>query len=211
MIYYVTQSARGSWTQSRHSCTGSKLIGHLRSPEVTPVLLDVAYRHANLRHEPLTFWHESLTFDVLDRHTGIDVTLALTNRRKYAVFLRVSFCNRLVSSLLTSYTSHPVRDRSSRATARPPSSCAMAVDRKFTDPLLSPVRLVTYRASRAFPSHPLSGVGSGGRAVERRTVNRGDGGQSNLPPSSGTRHLDRLCIHTPYTYACVSVSAIRLS
>ena len=44
-----------------------KLIGHLRSPEVTPVrracayverrsgLLDVAYRRANFRHEPLTF------------------------------------------------------------------------------------------------------------------------------------------------------------
>ena len=47
-----------------------------RPPEVTPVrracayverrsgLLDVAYRRANLRHEPLTF-------DVLDRHTGM--------------------------------------------------------------------------------------------------------------------------------------------
>ena len=46
---------------------GSKLFGHLRSPEVKPVrracayverrsgLLDVAYRRANLRHEPLTF------------------------------------------------------------------------------------------------------------------------------------------------------------
>ena len=45
-----------------------------RPPEVSPVerhsgLLDVAYRHANLRHEPLTFWHEPLTFDVLDRST----------------------------------------------------------------------------------------------------------------------------------------------
>ena len=67
-------SPRGSWTQSRYSGTGSKLIGHLRSPEVTPVrracayverrsgLLDVAYRRADLRHEPLTF-------DVLDLST----------------------------------------------------------------------------------------------------------------------------------------------
>ena len=30
MIYYVTLSSRGSWIQSRHSGTGSKLIGHLR-------------------------------------------------------------------------------------------------------------------------------------------------------------------------------------
>ena len=30
LIYYVTQSPRGSWTQSRHSGTGPKLIGHLR-------------------------------------------------------------------------------------------------------------------------------------------------------------------------------------
>ena len=32
-------------------------------------LLDVAYRRANLRYELLTFWHEPLTFDVLDRST----------------------------------------------------------------------------------------------------------------------------------------------
>ena len=56
-----------------------------RSPEVKPVrracayverrsgLLDVAYRRANLRHKPLTFWHEPLTFDVLDRHTGTEL------------------------------------------------------------------------------------------------------------------------------------------
>ena len=81
MIYYVTLSPRGSWTQSWHCDTGSKLIGHLRSPEVTPVrracayverrseLLDVAYCRANFRHEPLTFWHEPLTFDFLDRST----------------------------------------------------------------------------------------------------------------------------------------------
>ena len=31
MIYYVTQLPRGSWTQSRHSGTRSKLISHLRS------------------------------------------------------------------------------------------------------------------------------------------------------------------------------------
>ena len=43
MIYYVTMSPRGSWTQSRHSGTGSKLIGHLRSPEVTPVRRACAY------------------------------------------------------------------------------------------------------------------------------------------------------------------------
>ena len=81
MIYYVTLSPPGSWIQSRHSGAGSKLIGHLRSPAVMPVrracayverrsgLLDVAYRRANIRHEPLPFWHEPLTFDVLDRST----------------------------------------------------------------------------------------------------------------------------------------------
>ena len=43
MIYYVTLSLRGSWTQTRHSGTGSMLIGHLRSPEVTPVRRACAY------------------------------------------------------------------------------------------------------------------------------------------------------------------------